>query len=330
MRGTPRPRGKNVGRATSFLAVILGACLLTGCAGILSPYKSEYSCKKAINGNGKCLDLDESYELSGTVKHTGLIKQDEQDYLAIKGKISRGRKLSKDESERLQRYMDKLKTQVDSLRETPLEKAKRDEVLGILRQANKPIRSTEKVLRVLILPYVNSEGELNEHRYTYFTVDQGEWVVGEYLYPKGQNALNVQSTISPLSSDTEVEERDKSLSVKEEPLPTVPPPIPQGAAPSASSTPIGVQPSQLPPALRKDDKGNIIPPPAPMVQGAAYQGDPNQPDMCPDCPPASLPAGNPNLAPSDYASPAEVLQKLEKKPAGEKPSVAEEDDLDIE
>lgn len=48
-----------------------------------------------------------------------------------------------------------------------------------------PIKTPDKILRVLVMPYVDDDKNLQMENYHFVKVDDGRWVLGEYL--NGQN-----------------------------------------------------------------------------------------------------------------------------------------------
>lgn len=54
-------------------------------------------------------------------------------------------------------------------------------MLSILKQPPIPLKTPDKVLRVLLLPFVDSEDVLHNYKYSFIKVDEGKWVIGDYL-----------------------------------------------------------------------------------------------------------------------------------------------------
>ena len=65
--------------------------------------------------------------------------------------------------------------------EATYQKEKLEKELAILKVAPTPIKAPDTVVRVLILPYVDSNGVLNAAKYTFLTVETGKWIIGDYL-----------------------------------------------------------------------------------------------------------------------------------------------------
>jgi len=82
--------------------------------------------------------------------------------------------LIKERAKRIARQ--KLKQEEATYRKEKIEKE-----LAILKTAPTPIKAPDTVIRVLILPYVDSNGVLNAAKYTFLTVETGKWIIGDYL-----------------------------------------------------------------------------------------------------------------------------------------------------
>ncbi len=83
---------------------------------------------------------------------------------------------------------------VDSLFEI-----KRKEVLtDIINQPKIPVKTPDKILRILILPYVDKNNNLQTQNYHFIKVDDGRWIIGEYLYGEGNNAKS--QLLTPLEN----------------------------------------------------------------------------------------------------------------------------------
>src|SRR5208282_229052 len=52
--------------------------------------------------------------------------------------------------------------------------------LAITREANAPLRSPARVLRLWIKPWEDSDGDLHSQSYVYVPIDAGRWVIDHY------------------------------------------------------------------------------------------------------------------------------------------------------
>jgi hypothetical protein len=50
-----------------------------------------------------------------------------------------------------------------------------------------PMKTPDRVIRVLILPWVDEQNRLHSYSYAYVRVEKGEWVLGDYLMSEGLN-----------------------------------------------------------------------------------------------------------------------------------------------
>ncbi len=56
----------------------------------------------------------------------------------------------------------------------------------MVREEPTPLALPPTVLRVFFLPYVDDQGRLITQHYMYIKVDEGKWILGDYLLKKGQ------------------------------------------------------------------------------------------------------------------------------------------------
>jgi len=131
--------------------IVLLVCLVivTGCASVMNPYSSDFSCPET--NKGKCVSVKKAYSES---METNPI-EDEIDY-------------DKDQ-------------ETMSASEISYQDAMYQELAGLLNEPVTPIVAPPKVMRVLLLPYRGDKNELYMYRYVYFFVDKPKWVLGDYL-----------------------------------------------------------------------------------------------------------------------------------------------------
>jgi hypothetical protein len=58
---------------------------------------------------------------------------------------------------------------------------KEKKTLDILKETPTPLRTPDTIIRVLILPYTDSNNVLHSYYYTFVKVEDGSWVLGDYL-----------------------------------------------------------------------------------------------------------------------------------------------------
>jgi len=83
--------------------------------------------------------------------------------------------------------------------ESLYEKEVKDAVVKLLRTPPAPVKTPDKVLRVLILPWVDENGNLNTQKYIFVKVEEGKWILGDYLGKEGEGV----KTVTPLKEVTE-------------------------------------------------------------------------------------------------------------------------------
>ena len=59
----------------------------------------------------------------------------------------------------------------------------------VIKQKAMPIKTPDKVLRVLTMPYVDKKHILQTQNFHYITVEKGQWILGEYLLKDGTNSI---------------------------------------------------------------------------------------------------------------------------------------------
>jgi len=57
---------------------------------------------------------------------------------------------------------------------------------AVTREANAPLRSPARVLRLWIKPWENSDGDLHSQSYVYVPIDAGRWLIDHYRSPQNE------------------------------------------------------------------------------------------------------------------------------------------------
>lgn len=83
---------------------------------------------------------------------------------------------------------------------------KQKEVLGIIRTPPAPIRTQGSIMRVLFLPYVDENGVLHGPSYKFVKMDDGQWILGEYLLDAGESLKELE----PLKQKKEKNEAEST------------------------------------------------------------------------------------------------------------------------
>ena len=58
---------------------------------------------------------------------------------------------------------------------------KEKKTLDVLKETPTPLRTPDTIIRVLMLPYTDSNNVLHSYYYTFVKVEDGSWVLGDYL-----------------------------------------------------------------------------------------------------------------------------------------------------
>lgn len=76
-----------------------------------------------------------------------------------------------------------------------VETEKDNRLAAIINRPISPLRTPDTILRVLMLPYEDNNGILNSWKYSFIKVDDGKWVIADYL--NGSNT-NTKKNLTPL------------------------------------------------------------------------------------------------------------------------------------
>ena len=93
----------------------------------------------------------------------------------------------------------RIKAPVQVSREDLYEKEKKETALELLRTPPVPLKIPDKVLRVLVLPWVDEKGDLHAQQYVFVVVEDGEWIIGDYLTEKGKKV----KVLTPLREESQ-------------------------------------------------------------------------------------------------------------------------------
>ncbi|WP_323595855.1 TraV family lipoprotein [Aliarcobacter butzleri] len=80
---------------------------------------------------------------------------------------------------------------IDSL----YEKERKEFLVETMYSSKIPVKTPDKILRVLVMPYVDEDMNLQTENFHFIKVDDGRWILGEYL--NGQDKSNPKS-LTPL------------------------------------------------------------------------------------------------------------------------------------
>ncbi len=80
-----------------------------------------------------------------------------------------------------------------------VEMEKDNKLSNIINRPVTPLRTPDTILRVLILPYEDDNGVLNGWKYSYVKVDDGKWVMADYL---NGSIPSSKMTLTPLKTES--------------------------------------------------------------------------------------------------------------------------------
>ena len=135
---------------------IISALLLSGCAGAISPYRSDFQCPET--GKGKCVSVQAAYNESTEKKN------------------------QTNNAENKAAQKEAREKQIDRPNDVALyQSALYDRLNRLLTRPESPVVVPPQVMRVLILPYTGDERELYMYRYVYMFVDEPRWLLRNLL-----------------------------------------------------------------------------------------------------------------------------------------------------
>jgi len=80
--------------------------------------------------------------------------------------------------------------------ESLYEKERKDFLSQTMYSPKIPVKTPDKILRVLLMPYVDEDMNLQTENFHFIKVDEGRWILGEYL--NGQDRTTNPKTLTPL------------------------------------------------------------------------------------------------------------------------------------
>lgn len=78
-----------------------------------------------------------------------------------------------------------------------LEIERQQRMISVLKKPPVPLKTPDKILRVLFLPYVDQNNILNNYKYSFMKVEEGKWVIGDYLM---ESARADRAIINPIEN----------------------------------------------------------------------------------------------------------------------------------
>ena len=69
------------------------------------------------------------------------------------------------------------------------------ELANLIKEPAIPVKTPDKIMRILLLPYVDKNQLLQTSSFMFTKVDDGKWIIGDYL---NQESESVSKTLMPL------------------------------------------------------------------------------------------------------------------------------------
>ena len=73
---------------------------------------------------------------------------------------------------------------------------RKEELAKLIQEPIVPMKTPDKVLRVLMLPYVDKNNLLQTSNFIFVKVDDGKWIIGDYL---NQEVEISSKTLTPIN-----------------------------------------------------------------------------------------------------------------------------------
>lgn len=82
------------------------------------------------------------------------------------------------------------------IKESMYEHKRKKELSKIIETPSIPVKTPDKILRVMMMPYVDKNDILQTSSFLFVKVDEGRWIFGEYL---NDSKLEASQNLTPLS-----------------------------------------------------------------------------------------------------------------------------------
>jgi len=164
---------QKIGKAILTIYVIAA---LTGCASVMNPYSSDFSCPQSEKG--KCVSVSVAYKESLTGESQNpFVKSSPTNPSSVKDCVD----CTKDARKSKGTVSADDVSPEDSYQEAVFKR-----MTGLLRDPVTPIISPPQVLRVLLLAYRGDNNELFMPRYSYVVIDEPKWVLDNEIIETGE------------------------------------------------------------------------------------------------------------------------------------------------
>ena len=144
-----------------FYSFLFLAFALSGCAGVMNPYHSNFQCPNFKNG--RCVSVEDAYKESTGQYHDLWKKGTSPGGTSPGGGPDNGERIQKAGPSIADEYQSALYGRLD----------------GLLKSPVSPMVVPPEVMRVLILPYTGRDNELYMARYVYLFLSGPRWLLND-------------------------------------------------------------------------------------------------------------------------------------------------------
>ena len=102
------------------------------------------------------------------------------------------------------------------LKKSILEKDKTALEESLINKPTTPIYIHSKILRILVMPYVDTDNMLHTYQYIYFKIKKGGWLLGNYLMRSENSKI-----FNPLGSISKTNDVKSNIVIYSQPKPVV-------------------------------------------------------------------------------------------------------------
>lgn len=177
--------------------------ILSGCAGGLMPYESEFSCPLS-DQYGKCVDVEGAYEEAVTGESRGELMVPASKRKKTNSTTAEGSAESVWKDKESITHTPSKEASITALKPQPTEPldsysdSRYRELQGLLEQPRTPMLRPPKTVRTLVLAYSDDgkKKRLFMPRYVYTIVEESNFVLGNYLNDSQQSTEIFESGIA--------------------------------------------------------------------------------------------------------------------------------------
>ena len=121
-------------------------------------------------------------------KQSKIVKVSPKAKEEIKKIVANEAKLPETKVKEIEKVVEKEKTEAKKEAEkkikkiiTPYKEERIKKEIALLKEPITPVKTPDKVLRILVLPYVDENNTFHSGEYLFVKVEDGKWILGEYI-----------------------------------------------------------------------------------------------------------------------------------------------------